>query len=339
VKNLAAINLYVKTTNDSNGFGDGIHLWGSNDRVTNSMVHDMKQGISIDYLNTQSGGEIDHNLGYNNNWCFTTSDRNASSSSTGMLIHNNVCHDWANWDNPAQNDFHHNGVFVIINNDTAWIAGLQVYSNYFYGDVGVFMTGNIFLDSEGNGSGSHASYDGTVVFNNLFVNSSTIDAPSNAQIIAKANGGNPAVSIYNNTFVYQPSSKGRCIMNQGAVLAGENNTGSQCSLAYYNSAGTISLSDYNDWYAAGGNDATEGSHSIVLNPLLTGVYTLGVGSPAIGAAQNLTPLSIIPLDSDLAGISRPSSGPWDIGAYQYVPPPSGGVRSGPTVQAGPTVKQ
>ena len=49
-------------------------------------------------------------------------------------------------------------------------------------------------------------------------------------------------------------------------------------------------------------------------------YRIGAGSTAIGAAVNLTSLGIIALDTDAAGISRSTSGAWDIGAYQYVAP-------------------
>ena len=41
------------------------------------------------------------------------------------------------------------------------------------------------------------------------------------------------------------------------------------------------------------------------------------GSAAIGAGENLTSLGISALNRDKAGVSRPSTGAWDIGAYQY----------------------
>ena len=53
------------------------------------------------------------------------------------------------------------------------------------------------------------------------------------------------------------------------------------------------------------------------------------GSAAIGKGANLTSLGITALNSDAAGTARPSSGGWDIGAFQYgsqtgtIDPPSG----------------
>lgn len=318
VKNMLVQNLFVKTVNNTTGGGDGIHLWGNNNRVTNSTVHDMKNGISIDYLNTQTGGEIDHNMCYASNWCDLSADRNSSSSSNGMLIHDNVFHDWANWDNLPENNFHHNGVFVEVNNATAFITNMQVYNNYGYGDTGTQMTGEIFMDAEG--SGTNGSYNGAQIFNNLLTDDSTVftHSPSNGFIVTKANGGNPTTGIYNNTFNYLAGNTGYAIRNQGAVLSVENNICTQCQLFLNNSSGTVTVTDYNDSYLGGGNSgATEGPHSITSNPLLTATYKLNSGSPAISAALNLTSLGITNLNLDAALVSRPPSLPWDMGWLQF----------------------
>ncbi|HVM77365.1 MAG TPA: Ig-like domain-containing protein, partial [Candidatus Paceibacterota bacterium] len=59
--------------------------------------------------------------------------------------------------------------------------------------------------------------------------------------------------------------------------------------------------------------------SIVGNPSLTASYYISSAgtSAASGAGANLTSLGIASLDADAAGVSRPSSGAWDIGAYQF----------------------
>ena len=53
------------------------------------------------------------------------------------------------------------------------------------------------------------------------------------------------------------------------------------------------------------------------NPLLDANDRLQVGSSAIGTGVNLTSLGITALNSDKDGNSRPASGAWDIGAYEY----------------------
>ncbi len=45
-------------------------------------------------------------------------------------------------------------------------------------------------------------------------------------------------------------------------------------------------------------------------------YALSSGSPCIGAGANLGSLNLPGLNADIAGNPRPTSGPWDIGAYQ-----------------------
>jgi len=70
------------------------------------------------------------------------------------------------------------------------------------------------------------------------------------------------------------------------------------------------------------------AHGIQADPLIN-VFpapTLQAGSPAIGAAANLTSLGVVPLDSDFTGALRPSTGAWDIGAYVY----GSGVPAPPT---------
>jgi hypothetical protein len=68
-------------------------------------------------------------------------------------------------------------------------------------------------------------------------------------------------------------------------------------------------------------------HSLSADPNFTspssGNFTLQGSSPAIHAATNLTSLGIAGLDVDYAGVPRPSSGPWDAGAFvfiQQIPP-------------------
>ena len=61
-------------------------------------------------------------------------------------------------------------------------------------------------------------------------------------------------------------------------------------------------------------------------------YDPSSSSPLIGAGTNLTDLSISALDLDFAGNQRPSSGAWDIGAYepsQQPPQPPTNVQAAP----------
>jgi len=63
------------------------------------------------------------------------------------------------------------------------------------------------------------------------------------------------------------------------------------------------------------------------NPSLAN-YMPQSGSAAIGIGANLTALAITALDSDMAGVVRPTSGAWAAGAYQD--PTSGSAPAPPT---------
>ena len=68
------------------------------------------------------------------------------------------------------------------------------------------------------------------------------------------------------------------------------------------------------WAAACGCDAIP---TLVSDPLLSSNFTLQSGSPGRGMGANLTNLGIAALNSDQHGVARPSSGAWDVGAFQF----------------------
>jgi hypothetical protein len=79
---------------------------------------------------------------------------------------------------------------------------------------------------------------------------------------------------------------------------------------------------FSQWQALGYD-----THGTTNNPNLNGSYIPQPSSSAINAGANLTNLGIAGLDTDLAGNSRPETGAWTIGAYQYgsTPPPTPGT--------------
>lgn len=319
VRNCLIQNLYVKTLQDGNGDGDGVHLAGANNLITNNVVTQLKQGLTNDCTSAGANNSvISHNLAYNVNWGFLSSDRNdGTTSCDNTQIFNNVAHDFANWDDLSvtTNNFHHNAVFISITANGSIMTNLKIYNNYFYGDPGQKSTSGpgIFLDNENTTVG----YSGVVMFNNLMVDSSTVNQPSNGLITSKSLGGNPSIFIYNNTFIYQSAQKGRCYMDQGATATLKDNISAQCGIWIFNSSGTTAATDYNDVFQSSASDVSEGAHSITADPLLNGTYNLNTGSPAISTALNLTSLGISLLDFDKANVARPPSLPWCMGVYQF----------------------
>lgn len=326
VRNLNISNLFVKNTSDSQGGGEGIHIRGSSDKIYNNTIHDSMIGITYNYNAgaTETNGEVYGNTVYHANQGISVGDTGSGAVFNGLLIHNNECYDAAIWDDLVANEFHHNCVIVFITNDNSKISGLQIYDNYFHGDMGARETGHIFLDDEGNGS--MGAYDGTLIYNNILADSSSVNGPSNGFIITKANGGSPNVSIYNNTQYFATNVGSRCIMDQGAILTVMNNSATGCGMGIYLSAGSVAKSDYNNWYsvpqmngysslAAWTSGTGFDAHSTTSNPNLnTKTFVPASNSSLASAGMNLTNISVAALDSDKNGTIRASTGSWDIGA-------------------------
>jgi hypothetical protein len=345
VKNLNVQNIYVKTQGTSetacftgNGCGTGIQIsTGQANRITGNWVNDVEQCVNMGMSGAQSGIEIDHNKLWHCNWG-VISGAVANMTVTNYSFHDNEVYDWQNWDDTATNNFHHNGIHVFIEGSTGAqsVSAPLFYNNYFHGDVGAHMTAQVFLEAN-TGDISNAK-----IFNNVFQTGEPGNNPTNGFVVTKGIPTNPV--FYNNTFAYASNVGGLCLRNDGnsnTVWTLKNNIYLNCGQVYYlTGAGTsIGTSNYNDFYGntsidgtsatlaawqAGGKD----SNSIATNPNLTASYLPNAGSPAIGIGANLTSLGITALNSDKAGVARPSSGAWAIGAYEYVPPVTNSTRQG-----------
>jgi hypothetical protein len=330
IKNLTVSNLFVKNTADGQGGGDAIDIHsGSNNLIHNNTIHDTQIGIIHNFGNdtsTQSGDSIYSNTIYHFNHAIAVGDASTNSTFDGLLVYGNNLYDPVNWDDLATNAFHHNGVFVFSNNAGNHYTNLRIYNNYIHGDFGQRETGHIFLDNEDNAT---STYTGTLIFNNLLVDDSATNGPSNGLIITKDNLGGSTVGIYNNTMYFTTNVGSRCTMNQGAALTLKNNANYQCGDALYISGGTVSSStDHNNYTSVtqiNGNSTLSAwqttcscdSHSFTtaLN-INVSTYIPNMGSPLISAGVNLTSLGVVALDSDKGGVTRPSSTAWDVGAYQ-----------------------
>jgi hypothetical protein len=320
IRNLMVRNMFVKTSNDSQGAGGGIFIKGSNSKIYNNTIYECMMGIGYNYMagSTTLNGEIYGNTIYNMNHAIAVGDTGSGAIFSGLLIHDNVIHDAAKWDDLINNNFHHNGIIVFITNNDSVVSGLKIYNNYIYGDFGKRETGHIFLDGEGNGSAG--GFNGALIFNNLLVDNSSENGPSNGLITLKLNGSSPAVGVYNNVMYFTTEVGSRDVRNtgsSGAVLTLKNNV-TVHGYGVYNDSNNTIISDYNNWYALSGTDVTDGSHSKTTNPNLDASFKPQSSSVVlIGIGINMTSLGIAALNFDKAGVARPASGAWDIGAYQY----------------------
>lgn len=355
VENLTIANLYVHScsvsasytacTDGGGGNTLGIRLWGgNNDTIYNNIVHDVHWSIVMLYgtNGTNSNNMVArNNTVYNNDHGIVFADEGSGSTANGSncsnAIYNNDISNFQSWDN-ATDAFHHDGIHAFANNAPGANYYVCVYSNYLHGDGGVTFNSFIFMESDSQSS---------QVFNNV-LNLTANGNPTTCTgtgILGPATGsGTNGVSlgVYNNTIVGYNTSN--CIA-QGVQEQTNptlyNNIFSTANQATYatSDSGTVTW-DYNTYYNIGSGEWQFGSfaswqssgndkHGQNANPSLTSSFTLNSGSPAIGAAKNLTSLGITALDSGApqtfgaggscgSGCSpRLPSGAWDAGAYPY----------------------
>jgi len=263
---------------------------------------------------------------------------------SGVSIHDNDLGGGAYlWDSGSPNIWHHDPIHMFSQASGSSVNSVQIYNNYFHGVWsrdsgygGTHITAEIFLEQLGSG---------TTIFNNIFdlTQGTVLNQPANGDVFCKGSGSDNC-RVYNNTFVdVSDFSEGfQCSSNSGHDV--RNNIFYNTDGFYAPSGCTIAASDNNDfyltttwtnngssfnslsgWQTASGLDG----NSIAASPLLNLTsYLLGAGSPAIAMAANLTSLSISHLGTDKSGVSRPSSGPWDAGAYQAVPASTSSFYSG-----------
>jgi hypothetical protein len=173
------------------------------------------------------------------------------------------------------------------------------------------------------------------LFNNVFAPTNAISGTGHT-VLAPISG---AIAQYNNTYIEPAGGTSACATNiRMTNVPFENNLFQGCSVFTEAAPTTFNPIDYNvysgntttcsagtcwiyntsfitftTWKANVGGESHSVSTSSSAN--LNGNAQPQSGSPAIGAATNLTNLGIAALNKDIAGNPRPSSGAWDAGAY------------------------
>ena len=341
-KNLTIGPMYVRVRGaDQAGQGSSsISVWdASNLSIHNNTCFDGKWLISFGYRPGNSGIDIYSNTLYNTDHGVTVASLGSGSAVSSVAIYGNTIYDFVNWDDTSVNNSnHHDGIHAWADGSAGTnlsITGLDIYNNYIYGNFGSTATAGIYVE-ETNGN---AVISTVRVFNNVIANS-VDNAPCCGLIYLKGEdaSGMPGAQVYNNTMV-EGSDGSMSVQLQGSGLTNvlyKNNIIWKGALALgLNGPSSIASggSDYNVFYPNslqfiynGGwigftdwktNASGIDSHSTETDPKLNSNFTLQAGSSAIGLGVNLTGLGITALNSDKAGVGRPSSGAWDAGALQY----------------------
>src|SRR5579871_1131513 len=359
IANLTIQDIYDQQPNQSTGDPNATSaadILVSSGGGSNISIHDCTlkaayRGIGIDWdggtasnINIYNNSISDHAFGVQiGSWV-------ASGSSSNVNIHGNTITNWSNWNSTADDYYHTDG--IIVWGHQGFPTVVNIYNNHIFGSFN--GTGEIYCTYDGlSGTGSASL---CTIFNNVFQNSLTSCSSFSGcgpgrSIWTGANTG--PHTIVNNTFIGSGSGVTSSLISiDGSIATLENNifynSGqavgsysttfplSNLTASNYNLYNTVSGSpfiwntgsagrfiSYAQWQA-GGYDA----NGVTGRPNLSGTYTLQSGSAAIGAGKNLTSLGIAALNSDAAGVARPSTAAWDIGAFQFsqtinIAPPTG----------------
>lgn len=346
IKNIHIQNLYIHAYADEaidNTAARGIEVSGNNWLIHGNVLHDVMWAIMNEYASGNSGGRIYNNEIYNVDHAFSVLGSGAITVGP-FYIYNNYVHDYAIWDT-AGGHWHHDGIHAFgtgSGGGCPLVTELWIYNNLFAGDTGDNMTSHTFLEG-GGCDGVHTPWTTgggrAIVFNNVLIGTpgrlvyglfQTGDATGNLVYNNTVIGNNPTIGsalIVNNApnFTFKNN-----FISGSPVLIGTGGTttfksaGSLDNNVYANCAGSncfsgfgLFTSNFTSWKTASGGDA----NSIATIGTDGGVGATGVpqiGSSVIGTGANLTSLGIAALNSDKASNARPATGPWDIGAYQYV---------------------
>jgi hypothetical protein len=206
-------------------------------------------------------------------------------------------------------------------------------TNYLF--EGNRISGGISDSTRYSGGLTLGGQNGTVIRNNVIFNTT---GGAGINMAGDPTFPNNAIEIYNNT-VYGNAEGVGFGETHGVKLRNNLIFGNAAALQIdgYNSDGIDS--DYN-LLVPTASGFTEGSHSLVQS-VTSGIvvnagggdFQLVSGSPAIGRGVSLSATGFA---NDIAGLTRPQSAAWDIGAYQYAPagPGDGGNGNQVSVKSG-----
>jgi hypothetical protein len=350
VKNIAISNMYVHdnvansndTAPDQTNINAVAFLNANNFTIDNIVAHDAGWalngwGNNITISNCDISN-IDHGVAFG-----------PSGTVSGINIFGNHFHNYVNWDTTS-NSFHHDGIHMwgglqAGGAATDRVNGANIYNNTFDGDSGVNITAHIFLEEQ---------IQNVNIFNNTIIvpanrtmNAVWLEGRSDAGD-SYASGHGVSNAVYNNYVKagqvsgggaalftrYQDSVsvKNNILVGGGTSISLQNGTtiatsginsnvyavmGSGNSFGWAGSLDTDNFATWQNALPAGSGQDSNSWAGILANIKVNANGTLQTGSPAIGAGANLTSLGITALNSDKSAASRPSTGAWDIGAFEY----------------------
>ena len=279
---------------------------------------------------------------------FATAGANAVIDN--VEISNNKIHDFSS---QVGGGVHGDGIHIWgqVGDNSQTISNLKIFNNQFYGDfhrsygTSGGMTGLIFIEN---------AVEGALIYNNTgsYIPNGTAQFSGMIVISGNATRGGRH-QIYNNAFVGSTPGMSSAIQigsgtsypAPGCIVKNNILTGMQYGITFDVGSTSGAVCDYNLINATSNPGAWGGSfktwsawqtqgldqHGLNVNPLFVSSTDLHLqsSSPALGRGTNLS--TIFTVDQERK--TRPSTGAWDMGAYQS----NGSVTATPTPTPAPTV--
>jgi hypothetical protein len=339
VKNLTIRNMYVRTAGtEQYGYGTAIQNPSGGSvsghtgfTVTNCTISDAYIGVQCNY---GPAGVTNMAISYCSfthcNWGSSCGDRGAAGSKAdGIVFHHNNFTDCSNWDDTVNNSFHHNGFYGWAESGGTF-RNFTGYANNIGPTWGGHTTAGMFFSGD---------VGGILIYNNVFLESGSNDAPSNGLImIWPHDGSGTGFRVFNNTFKGDGNGRGINLYNgngaSSTVFEIKNNIfyGMGTAIAQFFNGSARLVSDNNCYYGlTAGQEFSTSSNgsagyltltqwkslgldlsSIMTNPNIDGAFRLLSSSTSVlGLGVNLS--SYFTVDKD--GKARATIGSWDLGAY------------------------
>jgi hypothetical protein len=339
VRNISLSALYYRTAGGDHAFaGDGIYVSAAtgctNCSIHNNRIDMVGNAITFDYAGTCSNVVVNNNTATRMKWgCFINSTK--AGAGWNFLLYSNRFDQIDAWDGEWSGGahFHNDGFIINAKDGAATNYNMRIFANFIGPNLGTNLSSAIYVNPD-------AVYmlPNLMVYNNfLIIGPSSL--ANNGLITTKVTGA----MVANNTFV--STGSGSICVNVGPQNTLMNNLSWNIGQGFMSPRGDATNSDRNVWcpaLATGLNVFTRpysydqltwsqwtnwyypaDLHSTTKSPALDASYIPAATDTV--ARTNGANLSAY-FTSDMAGVLRPSTGPWDIGALQSRPdrpsPPS-----------------
>lgn len=352
VHGLTVKSLYLYTCCGSDSGGIGVYAIG--DGLANIHVYDMIFQAEFAGVEMQVGAggsnlEFDHITIPTPDvaWGIVPVEGFGNSFLNGLKIHDNdllagsgvTPGSGSSWCTGTTDFNHLDPIHTWSQGNAGGIINEEIYNNYIHGNFCVVggtanSTAMIFWEAGVDGGSAPNT---AIVHDNLLLMQG--GHPGDGAIYKQTS---TAGNIYNNTIDCQGADTSAIGMEMGAGGAAtiKNNIVANCRNNGYLIDGSAPTASNNLGFNNGGTNNV-GTAGLTSNPNFTATHALNIGSPAIGAALNLTSLGDALLDTGKpllvgqgnvgqVGTARPSVGTWDIGAYPSNTTPVPGTSFAPT---------